>query len=89
MVVVASALSHENIHLKFNQIREEDGLPPSACTIYKIVLERGPVTSAEICKECDLAPRTVRHGLKLLVRAGHIEKLPHLLDMRSSKFYVE
>ena len=66
-----------------------EGLPPSAITIYKIVRERGPITSNEIVQLCDLAPRTVRHGLKLLVRAGLIQKLPHLLDMRSSKFYVE
>ncbi|MHA1852107.1 MAG: winged helix-turn-helix domain-containing protein [Candidatus Heimdallarchaeaceae archaeon] len=65
------------------------GLPPSARAIYKIVAERGPITSREIVELCDLAPRTVRHGLKLLVRAGLIQKLPHLLDMRSSKFYVE
>ena len=65
------------------------GLPPSAVTIYKIVIGRGPITSSEIVDLCSLAPRTVRHGLKLLVRAGLIQKLPHLLDMRSCKFYVD
>lgn len=65
------------------------GLPPSARSIYKIVAERGPITSSEIVELCELAPRTVRHGLKLLVRAGLIQKIPHLLDMRSSKFFVE
>lgn len=64
-------------------------LPPSAITIYKIVIGNGPITSREIVEMCSLAPRTVRHGLKLLVRAGLIQKLPHLLDMRSCKFYVD
>ncbi len=66
-----------------------DGLPPSAVTIYKIVTGKGPITSREIVEMCNLAPRTVRHGLKLLVRARLILKLPHLLDMRSCKFYVD
>lgn len=84
MIEVAIAL--ENIEVDQNLLT---GLPPSAITIYKIVIDRGPITSSEIVDLCSLAPRTVRHGLKLLVRAGLIQKLPHLLDMRSCKFYVD
>ena len=75
-------------HASIKQVSLE-GLPPSAVKIYKIVRGTGPITSREIVDMCDLAPRTVRHGLKLLVRSSLILKLPHLLDMRSSKFYVE
>ena len=84
MIKVAIAL--ENIEVDQSLLT---GLPPSAITIYKIVIDRGPITSSEIVELCSLAPRTVRHGLKLLVRAGLIQKLPHLLDMRSCKFYVD
>ncbi len=84
MVYVAIALENPNI----NQ-NNLTGLPPSAITIFKIVIGKGPITSSEIVDLCSLAPRTVRHGLKLLVRAGLIQKLPHLLDMRSCKFYVD
>jgi len=84
MVNVAVAL--ENPNLSQNLLA---GLPPSAVTIYKIVIGKGPITSCEIVDLCSLAPRTVRHGLKLLVRASLIQKLPHLLDMRSCKFYVD
>ncbi len=84
MVYVAIAI--ENPGLKQGLL---EGLPPSAVTIYKIVTGKGPITSREIVDMCNLAPRTVRHGLKLLVRAGLIQKLPHLLDMRSCKFYVD
>jgi len=85
MIKMAIAIEPQKVETPKNF----DGLPPSAITIYKIVQERGPITSNEIVQLCNLAPRTVRHGLKLLVRAGLIQKLPHLLDMRSSKFYVE
>ena len=74
MVNVALAL--ENPNLSQNLLT---GLPPSAVTIYKIVIGKGPITSCEIVDLCSLAPRTVRHGLKLLVRAGLIQKLPHSL----------
>ena len=84
MILVAIAL--ENPEIKQDLVT---GLPPSAITIYKIVIGKGPITSREIVDLCNLAPRTVRHGLKLLVRAGLIQKLPHLLDMRSCKFYVD
>ena len=84
MVCVAIALEVP----KLNQ-EQLNGLPPSAITIFKIVAVKGPITSREIADLCSLAPRTVRHGLKLLVRASLIQKLPHLLDMRSCKFYVE
>ena len=84
MMIVAIAL--ENI--KINQ-ELMTGLPPSAITIFKIVTGSGPITSREIVDMCNLAPLTVRHGLKLLVRAGLIQKIPHLLDMRSCKFYVD
>ncbi len=80
------AVALENLNINLNLIT---GLPPSAVTIYKIVIGKGPITSSEIVDLCSLAPRTVRHGLKLLVRAGLILKLPHLLDMRSCKFYVD
>jgi len=80
------AIALENIKVDRSLLA---GLPPSAVTIYKIVIDRGPITSSEIVELCNLAPRTVRHGLKLLVRAGLIQKLPHLLDMRSCKFYVD
>ena len=83
-MIVAIAL--ENIKIDQELLT---GLPPSAVTIYKIVTGNGPITSREIVDMCNLAPRTVRHGLKLLVRAGLILKLPHLLDMRSCKFYVD
>ncbi|MBY9001117.1 MAG: helix-turn-helix transcriptional regulator [Candidatus Heimdallarchaeota archaeon] len=83
-MIVAIAL--ENIEINQELLT---GLPPSAVTIYKIVTGNGPITSREIVDMCNLAPRTVRHGLKLLVRAGLIQKLPHLLDMRSCKFYVD
>ncbi len=72
-----------------NTLQLLEDLPPSAQTIFYIVKDKGPITSAEIVELCNLAPRTVRHGLKLLVRVGLIQKLPHLLDMRSSKFYIE
>ncbi|MHA1114959.1 MAG: helix-turn-helix domain-containing protein [Candidatus Heimdallarchaeum aukensis] len=78
-----------NLNLDTQKIELLEKLPPSARRVFKIVKEKGPITSAEIVEICNLAPRTVRHGLKLLVRAGLIEKLPHLLDMRSSKFYCE
>ena len=80
------AIALENPNINQNSLT---GLPPSAITIYKIVIGKGPITSSEIVDLCSLAPRTVRHGLKLLVRAGLIQKLPHLLDMRSCKFYVD
>lgn len=80
------AVALENLNINLNLLT---GLPPSAVTIYKIVIGKGPITSSEIVDFCSLAPRTVRHGLKLLVRAGLILKLPHLLDMRSCKFYVD
>ena len=80
------AVALENKNINQNLLT---GLPPSAITIYKIVIGKGPITSSEIVDLCSLAPRTVRHGLKLLVRAGLILKLPHLLDMRSCKFYVD
>ena len=80
------AIALENPNVNQNLLT---GLPPSAITIFKIVTGKGPITSSEIVDLCSLAPRTVRHGLKLLVRAGLIQKLPHLLDMRSCKFYVD
>lgn len=83
-MIVAIVLENIKINQEFLT-----GLPPSAVTIYKIVTGNGPITSREIVDMCNLAPRTVRHGLKLLVRAGLIQKLPHLLDMRSCKFYVD
>ncbi|MHA1592115.1 MAG: winged helix-turn-helix domain-containing protein [Candidatus Heimdallarchaeaceae archaeon] len=84
MMIVAIALENIKINLELMT-----GLPPSAITIFKIVTGNGPITSREIVDLCNLAPRTVRHGLKLLVRAGLIQKIPHLLDMRSCKFYVD
>ncbi len=83
-MIVAIALENIKINLELMT-----GLPPSAITIFKIVTGIGPITSREIVDLCNLAPRTVRHGLKLLVRAGLIQKIPHLLDMRSCKFYVD
>jgi len=83
-MIVAIALENIKINLELMT-----GLPPSAITIFKIVTGNGPITSREIVDLCNLAPRTVRHGLKLLVRAGLIQKIPHLLDMRSCKFYVD
>ncbi len=87
MAVSSETIKQQKICLEDIAILEE--MPPSARRVYLIVRERGPITSAEVVELCDLAPRTVRHGLKLLVRAGLIQKLPHLLDMRSSKFYCE
>ncbi|MHA1304836.1 MAG: winged helix-turn-helix domain-containing protein [Candidatus Heimdallarchaeaceae archaeon] len=86
-MAVSSGTTTQKIDLE--QVEILEGMPPSARRVYGIVKERGPITSAEIVELCNLAPRTVRHGLKLLVRAGLIQKLPHLLDMRSSKFYCE
>jgi DNA-binding MarR family transcriptional regulator len=63
-------------------------MPPSATKVYKIVRELGPITSKEISKHCTLTPRTIRHVLKQLVETGMLERIPYLLDMRSSKFIV-
>lgn len=86
---MAISTGKTDLNLDIQKLELLESLPPSARKVFKIVKEKGPITSAEIVEICNLAPRTVRHGLKLLVRAGLIEKLPHLLDMRSSKFYCE
>ncbi len=70
------AVALENLKMNQNPL---NGLPPSAVTIFKIVTGKGPITSREIVELCSLAPRTVRHGLKLLVRASLIKNFPTYL----------
>ena len=64
-------------------------LPPSARAIYTLLSEQGPLTSKDLILKCDLAPRTVRYALKRLTKEGLVKKAPYLLDMRSSKYFVE
>ena len=72
-----------------NMLTVAEQLPPSARAIYTLLSEQGPLTSKDLIQKCDLAPRTVRYALKRLTKEGLVKKAPYLLDMRSSKYFVE
>lgn len=46
------------------------------------------MTSKDIVKETELAPRTVRYALKWLVAEGVVTRTPNLSDLRQTLFMV-
>jgi len=59
-------------------------VPPSAKTVYNLIKTKGPLTAKDIQNGCNLAPRTVRYALKILLDAHLIQRLPNLKDMRQN-----
>ena len=77
------------LEMTIKMLTVAEQLPPSARAIYTLLSEQGPLTSKDLILKCDLAPRTVRYALKRLTKEGLVKKAPYLLDMRSSKYFVE
>jgi transcription initiation factor IIE alpha subunit len=62
--------------------------PPSASKIVRVIQDLGPLTSKEIVNTTQLAPRTVRYALKLLVAEGVVARVPNLGDLRQTLFIM-
>lgn len=62
--------------------------PPSASKIIRVISNNGPMTSKEIVKTTQLAPRTVRYALKRLVAEGVVARIPNLTDLRQTLFML-
>ena len=64
------------------------GFPPSAKKIVRLIETKGPMTSKDIVKGTNLAPRTVRYALKRLVAEGVVARVPNLNDLRQTIFML-
>ncbi|MFW9934018.1 MAG: MarR family transcriptional regulator [Promethearchaeota archaeon] len=62
--------------------------PPSASKIIHVIESNGPMTSKDIVKNTNLAPRTVRYALKRLVAEGVVARVPNLTDLRQTLFML-
>lgn len=68
--------------------REEAGnLPPSALEVLNVLRREGRLTPKELFERTDLAPRTVRYALRVLLDYKLVKKVPNLQDLRQN-FYV-
>ncbi len=66
------------------ELRNLEGLAPSAKFIFKLLHTEGEMTQKEIIQSTGLPNRTVRNSLKILKEKGIIEKRPYLRDARQS-----
>ncbi|PWI47255.1 hypothetical protein CEE45_12730 [Candidatus Heimdallarchaeota archaeon B3_Heim] len=62
-------------------------LPKSAREIYQLLQTNGALKPREIGLYTSLSHRTIRYGLKILVDAGQIKRVPDLHDLRTH-FYA-
>jgi len=70
-------------------LRNLQGVPPSAKYIFKLLLTDGEMTQKELIESTGLPNRTVRNALAILKGKGVINQRPHLRDARQSIYYVE
>ena len=70
-------------------LRNLQGVPPSAKYIFKLLLTEGEMTQKELIESTGLPNRTVRNALAILKGKGVINQRPHLRDARQSIYYVE
>ncbi|MHA1199125.1 MAG: NAD(+)/NADH kinase [Candidatus Heimdallarchaeaceae archaeon] len=70
-------------------LRNLQGVPPSAKYIFKLLLTEGEMTQKELIEGTGLPNRTVRNALAILKGKGVINQRPHLRDARQSIYYVE
>ncbi len=78
-MVLATQMLKENEYV--------DNLPPSALEVLSVLRREGPLTPKELFEKTELAPRTVRYALKVLLNYKLVKKVPNLQDLRQN-FYV-
>lgn len=66
---------------------DANSLPPSALEVLSVLRREGPLTQKDLFEKTDLAPRTVRYALKVLLEYKLVKKIPNLHDLRQN-FYV-
>jgi len=64
-------------------------LPPSAKLIVKVLEYNGTLTQSELVDKSRLSPRTVRHALKELDKAGVVESEISLADARQKLYSLK
>ncbi len=69
-------------------LRNLEGVPPSARYIFKLLLTEGEQTQKELCDSTGLSNRTVRNALKVLKEKNIINQKPYLKDARQSVYFV-
>lgn len=62
---------------------------PGSVQIVHAALQAGPLTSKDLCLETGLGRRTVYSALTTLRGMGLVEELPHLQDMRQTRFRLK
>lgn len=61
-------------------------LPPSAMEVLSILRREGPLTPKDLFGRTNLAPRTVRYALKVLLDSKLVKKVPNLHDLRQNLY---
>ena len=69
-------------------LRNLEGVPPSAKYIFKLLHTEGEMTQREIVQGTGLPSRTVRNALGILKEKGIISQRPYLKDARQSIYFV-
>lgn len=64
-------------------------LPPSAKLIVKVLEYNGTLTQSELADKSRLSPRTVRHALKELDKAGVVDSEISLADARQQLYSLK